>query len=77
MTTQLNQFFFPLAPGLSYHASDQLALRLLRPAALLAALAAHRRLFSLGSLHRQLQRAAQDPGLAQRQRWVGAILNGL
>jgi hypothetical protein len=63
---------FPLPPaGLSDRAAgEELALRLLRPGALLAALALYRSLYCLGTLHAQLQQAAQDPALAERRRWA-------
>ena len=48
----------------------QLALRLLRPLLILAAISAYRCCFSLGTLHRQLQRRAMSEAALVARRWV-------
>lgn len=56
--------------GLSQEARGlELALRLLRPVALLLALAFFRSAFCLGSLHRQLQRESLSPATLDALRW--------
>ena len=48
----------------------QLALRLLRPLLLLAAMAVYRCLYCLGTLHRQLQHEAMPPAAHAAKRWA-------
>ena len=61
--------FIQNALGWSYTARGKdLALRLLRPPALLACVALHRWLYCLGSMHRELQRAAWQESEVERQR---------
>jgi hypothetical protein len=61
--------FFQDAVGWSYTARGMdLALRLLRPAVLLACVALYRWLYCLGSMHRELQRGAGHGSDTERQR---------
>ena len=61
--------FLDSAVGISSEARGlDLALRLLRPAALLAGVALYRWLYCLGTLHRQLQQEGMDEGARERAR---------
>lgn len=63
--------------GLSPQAHGlELALRLLRPLALLAAIAAYRSCYCLGTLHRQLEREALLPAAQEAHRCGGAMSGG-
>ncbi len=54
-----------------------LALRLLRPLALLCALCLYHSLYCLGTLHSQLKHEARDPAVLQRKRRAWARLEGV
>ena len=63
------------SPGIDYQARGAaLSRRLLRPAALLCAVALYRFLYCLGTLHRQLQHDALEPSAFGRKRCAVVVL---
>lgn len=67
----------PAPLGIDYQARGAaLARRLLRPAALLCAIALYRFLYCLGTLHRQLQHDALEPSAFGRRRYAVPLRSG-